>query len=126
MPLNANPGLTASACRSRTAFRVAAEAGAEIYVQLSAFRTAHATCFLESDRLKLLAIIEGSFGTLERFDRAVADVLAPLLNSKASRDIASRLNRAEGRSGTLHRLPSLGKLRLANLAIKATQTPSAG
>ena len=54
------------------------------------FKASNATCFLPSDRSRLLAIIEASFGTLERFDSAVpvAEVVAPLLDSQASRKIS--------------------------------------
>ena len=79
---------------------------AQVYEQLLSFRARSATCFLESDRSRLLAIIEGSFGTLERFDQAVAAVLAPLIDSKASRDIARKLSLARGRSGRLNTVVS--------------------
>lgn len=56
------------------------------------FNAAEATCFLQHDKLRLLSVIEGAFGSLDGFNERVREELTGLLDS--STRLGSRLSRA--------------------------------
>ena len=68
--------------------------GDDTYKQLAHFDASKAQCFLPKDRDKLLAVIEGAFGTFEPFNKIVRSIFEEKLSLEAFSPVRSSLRKS--------------------------------